>query len=89
MAEEAISQADYQEMLRIVQKVKPVSRHLSGLTVGVMTYGKLKASGITISGQRTTIYPYIKPKINLKPAGRAAAALQQIDVITIKPKANP
>nr|DAN54404.1 MAG TPA: tail protein [Bacteriophage sp.] len=89
MAEEAISQADYQEMLRIVQKVKPVSRHLSGLTIGVITSGKLKASGITISGQRTTIYPYIKPKINLKPAGRAAAALQQIDVITINPKANP
>lgn len=86
MAEEAISQADYQEMLRIVQKVKPVSRHLSGLTVGVITRGKIKTNGITISGLRTTVYPYIKPKIHLTPAGRAAAGLQQIDVITIKPK---
>ena len=81
-----IGEVEFKELVRLFSETKPVSRHISGLTVGVITRGRLNTSAATLRADTVTIYPYIKPIISMPPAGQVSAAAQRVEIITINPK---
>lgn len=81
-----IGEVEFKELVRLFSETKPVSRHISGLTVGVITRGRLNAAAATLRADTVTIYPYIKPIISMPPAGQVSAAAQRVEIITINPK---
>ena len=81
-----IGEVEFKELVRLFSETKPVSRHISVLTVGVITRGRLNTSAATLRADTVTIYPYIKPIISMPPAGQVSAAAQRVEIITINPK---
>lgn len=87
MSENAvIGEEAFRELVRLLGEVKPLSRHIGRLSVGVITRGRLKPAAATIAATTLTVYPYIKPIINMPPAGRTRAAAQRVEIITLNPK---
>ncbi|MFV2029820.1 phage tail protein I [Neisseria sp. S1] len=83
-----LTEADYKEMERIIKAVKPLSRHLSALNIGVAVSGPVNLSAVTVLGDVTTVYPYLQPILTTQSSGRIAAAVQDADILTIYPGLN-
>lgn len=82
----AISRKDFNELVRLIDEVKPLSRKMAALIIGTATKGRVSAAAVSLSSAVVTVYPYIAPVIELTPAALSAAAVQQAGIATIKPR---
>ncbi len=81
-----ISQEIEQVIYNLVRLTKPVSRHISKLRVMLTTRLTQHYSLAAISGETTTILPYIPSKIITTCNQAFACALQSLDSTTIYPE---
>lgn len=81
-----IGESEFKELVRLFSETKPLSRHIGSLAVGAITRGSLKSVAATLRADIITVYPYVAPLIELSPAGRAAAAVQRVEIHTVKPR---
>ena len=59
VSDSGISDESYNELTRIIDEVKPVSRKLAGLALHIMTIGHTKIGASAYDGNTISIYPYI------------------------------
>jgi len=56
--ETGITEAMYNELERLIADAKPVSRHLTGLSINLDSRGALPVTVASYSGDELTVYPY-------------------------------
>ncbi|KFA59046.1 Phage tail fiber [Gilliamella apicola] len=80
-----ITDESYQELSRIIDDVKPVSRHLSGLSLQLVTIGGTTVGASCYDGNTLNIYPYITKTITTSSKGLIGAIINLIDTMSIQP----
>lgn len=81
--ETGISAEMYHELERLIGDAKPVSRHLTGLTINLDSSGQLRAAAASYSGDELTVYPYTPAVITAGGLGYSGAALHIIDNLRV------
>lgn len=56
--ETGITEVMYNELERLIADAKPVSRHLTGLSINLDSRGALPVTVASYSGDELTVYPY-------------------------------
>jgi phage tail P2-like protein len=85
ISDKGITDESYQELSRIIDDVKPVSRHLSGLSLQLVTSGSTTAGASCYDGNTLNIYPYITKTITTSSKGLIGAIINLIDTMSIQP----
>lgn len=85
ISDKGITDESYQELSRIIDDVKPVSRHLSGLSLQLVTSGSTKIGASCYDGNTLNIYPYITQTITTSSKCQFGATIHLIDTMRIKP----
>lgn len=57
LKEQGVNEQIYQELARLIEDAKPVSRHITELAVSATAHSKLNLFSAAHSGEITTIYP--------------------------------
>lgn len=83
--DKGITDESYNELVRIIEDVKPVSRHLSGMSLYLITTGNTKIGAASYDGNTLSIYPYIAQSITTSTNQHVGATTHFIDTMRIKP----
>ncbi len=83
VSDSGISDESYNELTRIIDEVKPVSRKLAGLALHIMTIGHTKIGASAYDGNTISIYPYITETIITQSEGHFGATIHLIDTMSI------
>lgn len=83
--ETGITEAMHIELERLITDAKPMTRHLSNITITLQTGGALYVGAAAVLGDETTIYPYAPAPIEIASALHAAGAEHSIDTMSIYP----
>lgn len=86
--DKGITDESYNELVRIIEDVKPVSRHLSGLSLHLVTSGNTKISTCNYDGNTMSIYPYVSETIITASSRQFGVAIHSINTINIYPFVN-
>lgn len=78
-----ITETMYSEVARMIDDVKPISRHLVGLDIMLQSSGKAHVSATNFSGDVTTIYPYMPTEKVISGRCRTGGSVHIIDQLTI------
>ncbi|SEN18806.1 phage tail protein, P2 protein I family [Pseudomonas sp. ok272] len=63
--DEGITEAMYQELERLIDDAKPVSRHMTGLAISLETNGHFYLGACVYEGDEIDIYPPVQRDINV------------------------
>lgn len=85
ISDKGITDESYQELSRIIDDVKPISRHLSGLSLQLVTSGSTTIGAGSYDGNTLNIYPYVVKTITTSSKGQLGATLHLIDKMSIQP----
>jgi phage tail P2-like protein len=85
ISDKGITDESYQELSRIIDDVKPLSRHLSGLSLQLVTSGSTTIGASCYDGNTLNIYPYITQAITTSSKCQFGATIHLIDTMRIKP----
>lgn len=80
-----ITEAMYAELERLIDDAKPLSRHLTGLSISVETRGAVRYTGAPLLGDVITVYPYTPEPVEVAGTALYAGAAHLIDTITVNP----
>lgn len=84
VSNEGISDDIYREVVRLIDETKPVSRHLSSLTIALQTKPAPVHVGVAAYlGDELTIYAYMPSEIVMSAAANVGAGLHIIDEMRI------
>lgn len=83
--DKGITQAMYAELERLIDCTRPVSRHLSDLTISLSTRGNLYVAATQYDGEILTIYPYTADVIVIEGGCFSALSLHLIDSLGVAP----
>ncbi|SFA66563.1 phage tail protein I [Metapseudomonas otitidis] len=76
----------YQDLNRLIDDAKPVSRHLVGLAISLETRAEIHVGAAALLGDTLTVYPYDPgPIVVGSEAVRFAAAEHSIDTMSVYP----
>lgn len=75
----------YQELERLISDAKPVSRHLTGLSIKAEVQGVLYMGAALMSGSETTVYPYVAEDQSVSGLIYMAASMTSSDAVSIYP----
>lgn len=78
-----ITEEMYQELERLIDDAKPLSRHLTGLAISMETRGAMRYGAIAYLGDELTVYPYTPEEIVVSGVARTAAAAHLVDTLTV------
>ena len=78
-----ITDESYNELVRIIEDVKPVSRHLSGLSLHLATSGNTTIGACNYDGNTISIYPYVSDAVTTKSRRQFGASIHFIDTMRI------
>lgn len=85
---QSLKQEDYQEIRRLIETTKPVSRVLGGLIFTVFSHAQMTVRGACVIGENITIFPYVPSQLETRQAVNAIAATHPISTMTIYPYAQ-
>lgn len=83
--ETGISDEMYQELERLIDDAKPLTRHMTGLAIGLEGRGAMRYGLATYQGDEMTVYPYIAPEIEVSGGMSVLGAEHSIDTMSIYP----
>lgn len=83
---EGITEEIYLELERLIEVTKPLSRHLLGLNITLLTRGTFYYGAATLLGDTTTVYPPDPPDIEVLSLPSYQAATHIIDTVTVRPQ---
>ncbi|WP_127960157.1 phage tail protein I [Serratia microhaemolytica] len=87
--EQGINEESYLELERLIDSVKPCSRHLLRLSLQLQTSGHFYSGGACYCGDTLTTYPYFAEAIAVDGNGYAGAALHLIDTLEVASRYTP
>lgn len=79
-----ITEAMYNELVRLIADAKPCSRHLTGLSVNLDSSGTLPVAAASYSGDELTVYPYTPEIITVSGPGYTGTAVHLIDLTEVR-----
>lgn len=82
-----ITEEMYQELERLIDDAKPLSRHLLGLAISMEVRGRVRTSVAVYLGDELTVYPYTPEMIATVGRLGAGLAAHVIDTLTVQPLA--
>lgn len=80
-----VSQDMHEEIARLIDDAKPLSRHLSALTMHLEIRGDLRMGGLPILGDTITVYPRLSDSVEVRGDLRHGGAFHVIDTLTVHP----
>lgn len=83
VSETGITDESYNELTRIVDDVKPVSRKLTGLTLHIAATGVILLGACTYDGDILNIHPYLTETITTTSIPDIGAAMHIIDTMRV------
>ncbi|CAJ0859603.1 phage tail protein I [Ralstonia flatus] len=78
-----LSEAGYSEIEQIVDDVRPLSRHVSRLSVSAEIAGHVGAQAACLEGDTVTVYPHMPAFVGADVASHSAAAAHVVEIITV------
>ncbi|AHF74076.1 putative phage tail protein [Candidatus Sodalis pierantonius str. SOPE] len=81
--ENGITEAMYQELERLIADAKPVSRHMTGLSVNLDVNGQLPVAVGSYDGDILTVYAYTPETLSVTASLPGAAGTQTADTLTV------
>ncbi|MBN4667203.1 phage tail protein I [Pandoraea nosoerga] len=75
----------FNELARIIEDVKPATRHLVGLEVSLEARGHQFFGAATTHGQILTVYPYTPESVPVSGPAYVGAATHLISILTVYP----
>lgn len=85
VSDTGITEEYYNELSRIIDDVKPVSRQLSNLAIQLVSKGSLTIGVSSYDGNKLAIYPYIAEKVITQSESHFGATIHLIDTMSIIP----
>lgn len=85
--ETGITDEMYQELERLIDDAKPLSRHLTGLAISMEVRGKARTHVAAYLGDEVTVYPYTPEEITVSGRYGTSAAEHTVDTMTVHPLA--
>ena len=85
VSDTGITEEYYNELSRIIDDVKPVSRQLSNLAIQLVSKGSLTIGVSGYDGNTLAIYPYIAEKVITQSESHFGATIHLIDTMSITP----
>lgn len=82
--ETGITDEMYQELERVIDDAKPLSRHLVGLAISLESRGSLYIGMASYQGEVTTVYPYTPSEIVVTGITALGGSTHTIDTLTIR-----
>ncbi|OCG24653.1 phage tail protein I [Gilliamella sp. wkB108] len=86
--DKGITEESYNELSRIIDDVKPVSRQLNGLAIQLVTQGTLTIGASSYDGNTLNIYPYVAETITTTSERQIGASNYDINTLNIYPFIN-
>ncbi|HBA9511456.1 TPA: phage tail protein I [Escherichia coli] len=81
--DQGITEETYHELERLIDDVKPVSRHLTGLSLSLQTQGYPGTGAGCYMGDVLTIYPWFPETLSIGGTGCTGSAVHLIDTMEI------
>lgn len=81
--ENGITEAMYQELERVIADAKPVSRHMTGLSINLDVNGQLPVAVGSYDGDILTVYAYTPETLSVTASLPGAAGTQTADTLTV------
>lgn len=81
--EQGITEETRQELERLINDARPVSRHLSGVTLSLSTSGYVGIGAGCYVGDTLTVYPYFPETLSVGGADYTGAAVHLIDTMEV------
>lgn len=78
-----VTEAAYEEIEQIVDDVRPLSRHLAGLTVSAEIAGHVGAHAACVEGDTVTVYPYMPDFVATQVAAHSGVAAHVVEITTV------
>lgn len=75
----------YQEMERLIEDAKPLSRHIVGLAISVDTTGPIIVGAAAHLGEELTIYPYTPAEVVVTGSTATFGTSHVIDTMSVYP----
>jgi phage tail P2-like protein len=75
----------YAELERLITDAKPLTRHLSGISIGLESRGGVHIGAVTYLGEELTIYPWTPAEISISAMTSFAGADHTIDTMSVYP----
>ncbi len=85
VSDTGITEEYYNELSRIIDDVKPISRQLSNLAIQLVSKGSLTIGVSSYDGNTLAIYPYIAEKVTTQSESHFGATIHLIDTMSITP----
>lgn len=86
MLDTGITEPIYQELTRLIEDAKPLTRHITGLDVSGETRGPLYLGCALYDGETTIVYPYAAPTTESAGLVYIGAGLDVIDTTIVYPQ---
>ena len=83
--DKGITEESYNELSRIIDDVKPVSRQLTRLAIQLVSKGSLTMGASSYDGNTLDIYPYIAETVATQSESHSGATIHLIDTMSITP----
>lgn len=83
---QSLKKEDYQEIRRLIEVTKPVSRTLRGLIFTVSSRANFRVLAASVMGGRITVFPYVPRELETQQQLGVVAATHPVNQITIKPR---
>lgn len=83
--DKGITEESYNELSRIIDDVKPVSRQLSKLAIQLVSKGSVTIGASSYDGNTLDIYPYIAETVATQSENHSGATIHLIDTMSITP----
>ncbi|EAX9769888.1 phage tail protein I [Salmonella enterica] len=81
--EHGITEETYHELERLIDDARPVSRHLTGLSLSLQTQGDIGINAGCYVGDTLTVYPCFPETISVGGGDYTGAAVHLIDTVEI------
>lgn len=75
----------FNELVRVIDDVKPASRHLAGLNINLETRGTQFIGAATYFGEELTVYPYTPETVSVGGPAYTGAAAHLVETLTVYP----
>jgi len=81
-----ITEEIYAELERLIEVTKPLSRHMLGLNITLLSRGTAYIAGATFLGDTTAVYPPDPQDIEVYSAPTYQGATHIIDILSVRPQ---
>lgn len=78
-----VTEATYEEIEQIIDDVRPLSRHLTGLTLSAEIAGHTGMHAACLEGDTVTVYPYMPTAVATEGAVHSAVAAHVVEITTV------